>query len=295
MPRFTYSLRESLKNMVRHPLVTIASITTIALTLLIVALFSVFSINASAISKRLEQSPPVEIYTDIGIDSEQLDALKQRLRDCDMVKDSTYYSPERNLEIYRESMGNNSRALEGLSADHLPHSFIIHLRDASQVKAFQIEAYKWVGVRKVSYEGEVMNFLGGTRRFVNVASITAFIVLCIISFFIISNMVRISVLARGQEISIMKYIGATTSFIRRPYVIEGILVGILGAVFALLAVFFTYRAVYERLMRGVSPTDTLAMVPISSLMLSISVVCFVLGCSVGAIGSAISVRRYAKV
>jgi cell division transport system permease protein len=141
----------------------------------------------------------------------------------------------------------------------------------------------------------VMDFLGNAREWVNIGTLVAFVVLCAISLFIISNMVRISVYARGEEISIMKYVGATNAYIRFPYILEGAIVGLSGAVIAWGLVYAGYVKIFDILMAGTKPDSFLAMVPISGMALRILWINIGLGVLVGAVGSALSVRRHIRV
>ena len=123
----------------------------------------------------------------------------------------------------------------------------------------------------------------------------AFIVLGVISFFIISNMDRVAVFARGEEISIMKYVGATNWYIRIPYIIEGSLVGLCGALLSWAVIMLVYNQIYAVLMSGTKPTDFLTMVSSSQLTWLVLLVNMLIGAGVGALGSAVSVRRHIHV
>jgi cell division transport system permease protein len=151
------------------------------------------------------------------------------------------------------------------------------------------------GVRKVEYSQPVTEFLNNARTAVNFITLTAFIVLCGITLFIISNMVRIAVFSRSEEIGIMKYVGATNRYIRVPYIIEGSIVGFLGAVLANAAVLFLYSLIIGRSAGGMGNITFLALVPVSQITTAVVITNLLLGVLVGAVGSAISVRRHVKV
>jgi len=140
-----------------------------------------------------------------------------------------------------------------------------------------------------------MRFLSQAIVWVNYATLIAFIVLGVITFFIISNMVRVAVFARGEEISIMKYVGATNSYIRVPYIIEGALVGLAGATLAWLLIYLGYTRLFDILMEGVKPTDILAMVDPERIARQIILLNLLVGIGVGSLGSAIAVRRHIAV
>ena len=140
-----------------------------------------------------------------------------------------------------------------------------------------------------------MKFLTRATHTVNIATVVAFTVLFLISLFIISNMVRISVYSRSTEIAIMKFVGATNGYIRLPYIVEGALVGLVSALCAWGITYFSYRAIYGRAMRSVDPSSLYALLPMRSLSLSVLILCLCSGMVIGAVGSGIAVRKYVKV
>lgn len=295
MSNMSHSIKESLKNMVRHPLVTIASFTTIALTLFVISCFLCFIINANTISNRIEQSPPVEVYAEIGIEDDKLQSIENAIRQSPYVKDYVHVTPQENLRIYEDSMGNNKDVLKGLDVERFPNLFVVHLNNTEDSEQFSLDMYQYLGVRKIRFDNNLIEFLTGMRKYVYLGSLVSFLILVVISFFIISNMVRLSIFARGEQISIMKYIGATNSFIRMPYVIEGVLVGIFAAIMSTTVIFFLYRTLYIRLMSGVDHTDVLSLASPTTIIIYISFITLIIGVLVGGIGSAISVRKHINV
>ena len=140
-----------------------------------------------------------------------------------------------------------------------------------------------------------MKFLTSATKTVNVATVVSFIVLFVISLFIISNMVRISVYSRATEIAIMKFVGATNGYIRLPYVVEGALVGMVSALCAWGITHAAYSAIYKRAMRNVDPSSIYSILTMKSLSLSVLILCLASGVIIGSIGSGIAVRKYVKV
>ena len=289
-----HSLSEGLNNLVRHPLVTLASITTISLMLFLLGAFSIFSLNARQMMTRAGEQPPIEITLDIDIQQEQIDQISAVLEADPNVRDFTLYTPEENFENFKSNLGQEELFAD-FSADYIPYTYAIRLLDPSLSNDFKDHLEGVPGVRKVALEMRVMEFLSKAIVWVNYATLAAFIALCVISFFIISNMVRVAVFARGDEISIMKYVGATNWYIRIPYIMEGAVAGLIGGVVAWLTAYLTYMRLYDVFMIHTLPTDVLAMIPPVHIALMILYLNLGLGIGVGAIGSAVSVRRYIKV
>ncbi|MDW7659372.1 MAG: permease-like cell division protein FtsX, partial [Bacillota bacterium] len=244
-----HSLAEGLHSIVRHPLVTLASITTIALMLVLLGAFSVFSANARQIMEQAGQQPPIEITMIIGVTAAELATVDKRLEEHPDVLEFSLHSPQDNFDQFKESMEDDD-LFEDFPIANIPYTFSVRLTDPDKGQEFQSQISGLPGVRKVSLELSVMQFLSKAIVWVNYATLSAFVVLGIIAFFIISNMVRVAVFARGEEISIMKYVGATNWYIRVPYIIEGSLVGLTGAVLAWILTWFAYERIYEALMTG---------------------------------------------
>lgn len=287
--------KESVKNSVRHPLVTIASITTVALMLLILGVFSIFSMNITQILDRAGQQPTVEIYANYDITEPQLQSIWKCLQSSKNVKKAEMRSPKQNLEIFRETLGDKANVLDRLKADRLPYSFTVQLKDPSLLDDFRVEISSQQGVRDVRYAGELLNFFAKAQSSVNIAFIIAFVALALIAMFIISNMVRVSVLARREEVQIMKYIGATSLYIRIPYVFEGAIVGCIGSFISSIMVYFIYASVYHKLMTDVDINSYYALVSVPTAFWPAAIICLVFGVLIGSVGSAISVRRYVQV
>ena len=151
------------------------------------------------------------------------------------------------------------------------------------------------GVNKVMQERQVMVFLTDASRWVNIGTGVTFLILFLISLFIISNMVRISVYSRANEIAIMKYIGATNAYIRLPFIIEGAVVGLLSAFCAWGVTYIAYSKVYEMMMSKIDAGSFYAILPPASLSSAIIVVSSLTGIVIGAVGSGVSVRKYIQV
>ncbi len=288
------SVREGFVNILRHPLVTLASITTIALMLFIMGAFTSFSMNARTMMARLSQQPPVEITLNLGISQENLAALQSQLGSDPNVLEYKVYTPEQNLASFKSQM-EDDKLFEGFGAENLPYTITVRLSDPSISESFAAQYGGLPGVNDVSLEVAVMKFLSQAIVWVNYATLAAFAALLAISLFIISNMVRVAVFSRAEEINIMKYVGATNWYIRIPFILEGALVGLLGAIIAFSSVYGVYGYIFDQLMHGMDQTSVLAMIPKERLALPILGICALTGMSVGAIGSVFSVRKHISV
>lgn len=196
--------------------------------------------------------------------------------------------------MFKSSMENED-LFEDFPVENIPYTYSIRLVDPDYGEAFQAQISGIPGVRRVQLELTVMRFLSKAIVWVNYVTLAALLVLGVIAFFIISNMVRVAVFSRAEEINIMKYVGATNLYIRVPYILEGAIVGMLGALAAWLIVGVTYDKIYEILLAGATPDDFLTLVRTDQIKRLVLMINLVLGVGVGAVGSAVSVRRHVKV
>jgi cell division transport system permease protein len=288
------SIKESINNIWRHPLVAFASISTISLMLFIMSSFAVFSMNARSIMQKLSQQPPIEIILNMGIDQKVVKDIELRLSSDPEIFEYKILTPAQNLKSFKKDMGDE-QLFAGFSPDNLPYTITVRLANPSNAKTFAAQYGGMPGVNKVLLELSLMNFLSKAIMWINYASLISFVVLLMISFFIISNMIRISVFARGEEINIMKYVGATNWYINIPYIFEGVLVGTIGAVLSSAGIIILYGKLYKTFMAGTHENTTLSLLPLPEVKVTVFVICLVIGILVGSFGSALAIRRHIKV
>ena len=290
------SIREGFRGIIRHPLVTIASISTIMLMLLIMGAFYLFSVNARMIMRKLSQRPPIEVYMNLQSTEEELNFVAQQLSANANIIEYQVSSPEENYENFKANLGDSSSILDDFDYNmYLPFTFRLRLADPGMADAVCAEIATYPGVSKVAQESNVMTFLTKASRIVNITTAVSFIVLFVIALFIISNMVRISVYSRASEIEIMKFVGATNNYIRLPYITEGAIVGVFSALCSWAITILVYKQIYEKAMISISVDSFYALASTRSSMWHDLVILVVMGLIIGAVGSGISVRNYIKV
>lgn len=293
---FFNSIKEGVLGIVRHPLVTMASITTIMLMLIIMGAFYMFSVNARRIMTNLSQRPPIEVYMVLQCSEEERDFVASKLSENPAVIEYTMASPLDNYENFKSNLGSSSSILDDFDYNmYLPYTFSLRLSDPSLANEVCAEISTYTGVSKVAQESSVMTFLTRASRIVNITTAVSFAVLFVIALFIISNMVRISVYSRANEIEIMKFVGATNNYIRLPYITEGAIVGLFSALTSWAIVTLVYHQVYDKAMRSIEPGSFYALATTKSIMWHELFILVVMGLIIGAVGSGISVRKYIKV
>ena len=295
---FLRSLRETSINILRHPFMVITSIVTVTFMLVLLGAFAVFSINADLIVRRAAQQPPIEIFSQPGLDKNRAEKIRLALEERDDVIDLRVLSPEENLEEFRRGLGEDgAKTLQYYDARYLPWSFIVRLSDPNpeQAAALAAQIRGVPGVAEVVYNSDLIAGLSNLSKTLLVVSAVIFVILSGVALFIISGTVRASVAARGEEIEIMKYLGATNSYIRIPYMLEGALIGFTGALLACTILILLWKRIYVHLMSGTAVTSFLALMSVEQMAPLLALITLPLGVLIGSIGSVVSMRRFVKV
>lgn len=293
---FFNSVKEGFKGISRHPIVTIASLTTILLMLLIMSIFFIFSINARSIMRRISQLPPIEVYMKLQSTEEEVAFVENVIINDERIIEYNLNTPIDNYNNFKSNLGSSSSILDEFDYNmYLPYTFNIRLLDPEAANDVCNMLSTIPGVSKVNSESNVMSFLIRTNKIVNYATVISFATLLLISLFIISNMVRISVFSRASEIEIMKFVGATNFYIRLPFVIEGAIVGLMSAILSWGITTICYQQVYYRAMSSIDINSFYALLQTSKVTWWVLLICVLMGCLIGGVGSGLSVRKYIRV
>lgn len=293
---FINSIKEGFKGIIRHPLVTIASVSTILLMLIVMSVFFIFSLNARSIMRKISMQPPIEVYMELNSTPEEVANTENYIRQNPNIINVIKRSPVENYNNFKTNLGSSSSILDDFDYNmYLPYTFSIQITDPAMAPEVSGYLQTLPKVHKVSTESNVMNFLSEAKGVVNIATVASFVVLFIIALFIISNMVRISVYSRANEIGIMKFVGATNAYIRIPFIIEGGIVGFISAICAWVISILVYRAIFIKTMVGIDWSSYYALLPYKSIMWFVLVLCLVMGVFIGSIGSGIAVRKHVRV
>lgn len=289
------SFKESFHNFLKHPLVTFASITTMTLMLTLLGCFVLFSLNITHMVTNISKQPPIEVYANLNATAEDIAGIEASIKAFEGVNSLQSVTPEENLQKFIEGLKTEEETFKHFDARNIPHSFVVRLNNPELSHSFKLRMEAIPSVYLVDFSENIMQLLASANRLVRLITLGVLVVLGIVCFFVISNMVRISVFSRGEEIQIMKYVGATNSYIRFPYILEGFFVGVLGAALSSLILFFAYREVYAILMSNSSTFEFFSLRMDNELGITVAVILASLGIGVGMLASGISVRQHIKV
>lgn len=295
LSKFKYSFSEAKKNVSRNGLMSIASLFTIACCLIILGVFAILSLNVNSITDQIKDQCEVQLYINAGTAAERVEAIGSEIRAVDNVKEATLFTKEETLAYAKNDMfEGKEELLDGFDEDNpFSDSYKIILTDIEKTDE-TVDALSQIrDVEKVVNKQDVVNIVLSVSDLMKKFSIAVMIVLLIVAIVIISNTVKLTVFNRRKEINIMKYIGATDRFIRVPFVLEGLIIGFLGAVFAFLVVFWGYFALLKY-MNGLS-FNIFKLVGLWEVAPIVGILFLIFGCLIGVSGSAISMRKYLHV
>ena len=294
---FKNMIKQGFQGMRRNKSMGIASITSIAAVLVILGLvlILVLSINNAVLETRTKFDE-VQVFLEDELKDEELESIEEEIGLQEGVVSVVFQSRDEWLETMKEQWGEDSDLLEGLEEDNpLQDAYIIKLKDIEYADKVVEKINQIKGVESIKYYKDVIDKMVLFSNYIQIGGIAIVGVLVLISVFLISNTVKITVASRKKEINIMKYVGATNGYIRGPFIIEGILFGLAGAVIAVLIVNFGYEYFFESVNDRFYALFTVYLVPPASLLKDISIIFASIGIGIGSLGSIISLKRFLNV
>jgi len=287
-----FYFREALLSFKRSALMSMATILSITTILIIVGVFLLISINSSLFLKNIESQLEIVVYLEDNISKAELNNLKSNITSIDGIKEVKYVSKEEAYQRLSKDLGEQKDILSAVEVNPLPASFDIQVKDPKAIEQIANQIAKFKKVEEVEYGREtaekLLNFTYIFRR----AGILVLALLIFASILIISNIIKITVYARRNEIEIMSLAGATSWFIKWPFIIEGFLQGFISAIFSAIILYNFYFFAVNRV-HQVIPFLPLVVVNID--LLPVGIVIVLLGSLVGILGSMFSVGKYLNV
>ena len=293
--RFFSAIGEGLVGLWRNKSMGVASIVSICSMLLILGgiTFGVFVANniVEDMKKKVDQ---IDVILEPEVTHERVLKIKEELKKIENVKEVNYVSKEKALEKMKEQWKENSFLLDGMESA-LPESYELKVENIENSSTVASNIYNIKDVEKVVYYKDIVDKLTKMSDVVKYVGITLVGVLLLVSFFIMSITIKLTVIARRKEISIKKYIGATNMSITGPFIVEGMLLGVLGAGISLAMRFFAYKYVYESLAWGVGNILYNYLIPVNIFGFYVAIAYFGIGIGIGILASIFSSRKYMKV
>src|SRR5699024_6161293 len=235
--------RQGVKGMWRNRGMGLASVSSISAVLIIlgIILIMILSIN-SLVGETQTKFDEIEVYLQDDVTDENMNLIEEKVNENEGISSITFRSKNEALELMRDDWEDNAYLLDGLEEENtLTNSYIIQLKDIKYADQVVHVLSDMDGIEKIDYHKEIIDKLAVFSNYIRVGCIALIAALIFVSIFIISNTIKLTVSARKREINIMKYVGATNGYIKGPFIMEGILFGLLGAVISIVVVYFGYE------------------------------------------------------
>lgn len=291
-----YTIRQGFKNIFRNKSFTLASIATISSCLFLFGLFYAIITNFQNIVKNAEQVVGVTVFFDEGLEDSRIEEIGRMISKRAEVSNVHFVSAEEAWESFKEDYLHEYA--DGFTENPLENSanYQVNLSDVSMQSALVTYLNSISGVRKVRYSEITAMTLTGINALIAYVSVGIIVILLAVSVFLISNTVTIGISVRKEEINIMKYIGATDFFVRSPFVVEGMLIGLIGAAIPLGIIYFVYNMVMEYVLeKFVMLTKLLSFLSVGEIFNVLVPVSLGIGVGIGFLGSIVTVRKHLRV
>ena len=290
---FKNVLKQGFQGMWRNRGMGLASVSSITAVLIILGLvlIIILSIN-NVVLETKSKFDEIQIFLEKDITAEQIDKIEAAAKNNEGVLSVIFQSREQALEIMKEDWEDNAYLLDGVEKDNpLRDSFIVQLKDIEYADSVVNDVQGLKGVGKVQYFKDIIEKLVIFANYVQGGGLIIIGILVFVSVFIISNTIKITVAARKREINIMKYVGATNGYIRGPFIIEGVLFGLIGAILSIFIINYGYSYFFNTVNDQLYVLFTVYLVPPIALIKDISIIFISIGVGIGALGSLVSLKR----
>ena len=294
-----YTLKQGVKNIKRNWMFSLASIITMAACIFLVGVFYSLVTNVDNIAHKVEQEVPITVFFDEGTTDEQMQEVGNLIQARQEVERVEFESGDQAWQNFKDKYFQGSDAADGFKDDNpLVNSsnYQVYLNQIEK----QTELVNYIQgldhVREVNQSEQAANTLGSFNKLVSYASIIIIAILLLISIFLISNTVSVGISVRKEEIGIMKYIGATDAFVRAPFVLEGMVLGVIGAAIPLVALYFLYNTAVEFILTKFNVlTGVVDFIPVWQIYQMLLPIGLLLGIGIGFIGSIWTTRKHLRV
>lgn len=301
--RLGYFIGEGFGNVFKNKKSTMASLMIMCATMIVFGIFLILGENINYIVKEVEKAQGIQVFINSDATEEQIKELGEKIKNLKVgdkyaVNTVVRKGKEEALDSMKERLKDKQYLLEGFSGENniFPESYVVTLTDLNFSKEVQDEIVKMDNVEKITSKDQTIEKLIKIASGIKIATFVILLLLILISIFIIANTIKLTVHARRKEISIMKYVGATNNFIRWPFIVEGIVIGIFASAISILIIALAYDLISgTELIQGITKLINMDLLKFNEMFNYILLTYMGLGIGIGTVGSIISMRKYLKV
>lgn len=290
--RFGYLIGAGFKSIFTHGFMSFASVTIIMACLIIMGSFSLLVVNINSMISDLESENEVVAFVDDSLTQDEAEAIEPQVRALDNVASVEFVTRETAMEEFKADYSED--LFQDIDSSVFRDRFVVHLADISRMEETKSALEGISGIAKVNahldYAKDFMTF----RNIVSVVSLVLIVILMVVSLFIMTNTIKLATFTRREEIAIMKMVGASNGFIRCPFVVEGLTLGLIGGGLAFLLEWGLYLLVTDKVMTSATGA-LITVVPFAAVLWPLLIAFLVVGVAVGAVGGVTAIRNYLKV
>lgn len=293
MTILSYNIRQAFQQLWRNRGTAVASIFAITAMLLILGLVFVVTVNLNLVTEMVKTDfDEIELFLMDDVSEGDAASMIEKIENMVGVSKAEYRTKEEAMDIMRARFGDKAYLLDSLGENPLPSSIIVTVSTLDDADGVYEKVSQLDGVEDVKYNQETVEKLTKASHYLQIASMVVMAFLVIVSIVVVSNIIKLTVFARQKEIEIMKYIGGTNWFIRGPFLVEGIIIGIISSVIAAGLTWFIYAKVTDLMGTQVITILGSPLVSANYLVANLFIIFMAIGISIGAAGSIISMRKF---
>ena len=291
----TYLIKEGYENLKKHGSKTFSTMLIICATMLVLGIFMILFTNVNKNVETVKVEQGIQAFIEDTATDADIEYIKDAIKKIDGVGEIRYISKDEAYEDAKNVFKDQEYFLEGLDKVQIfPASYVVKFADIEKADNIKSQIEKIDGIYKVKYNSSTINAVISISKIANIFFLGIGVVLLVVSIFIISNTIKLAVYSNKREIFIMRYIGATNKFIKKPFVIEGAIMGIVSALISFMLISIAYVVIYARIPKVGSSLGVFGFIPYTSLWWMILAIYIVLGLFIGILGSSISIKKYLK-
>ena len=294
----TYLVKKGISSIWKNFLISFASFCILMVSLLLVSCAVLLMMNVNKIMSNIEDTNEITIYLKEDISDKQVEHIKSVLEKNQDITDVKYYSKEQALDDFRDNMAEYSERLDYLDKNPMPETFLVRVKDLSKIRHVVNTVNDIEGVEQTKAPYDFASVLVQIRNTFTLIGGAVLVALVVVSIVIVSNSIRTSVFARRNEISIMRYVGATSGFIKAPFFVEGMFIGILAGAAAWGLTWLIYDSVFALFSADLTVWQMFGfygLTPFGDIMWYVLAVNCAAGALLGAVGTVFSTGKYLKV
>jgi len=290
------TFKQGFQGILRNRTMSLASIGSVASVLIILGMILLLILNINTLTLTAQEKfDEIYVYLEDDIGDQRIEEIGNDIKSMDGVLSVVYQSKDYALNKMKEDWGEDGDLLDGFTENPLPNTYVIQLEDITYSEEVLVSIENIYGIEEIKYYKEAIDMLINTSNYVQIIGTALIVVLLLISIFIIQNTIKITVASRRTEIRLMQYIGASNGYVRGPFILEGLLLGLLGSIIATIVVLNAYDYLVGYGNQKLAPLLSFNFIPATSISTDILIIFVTIGIGIGILGSIVSLKKFLNV